>query len=249
MTAALRPKVRLQIGAVLMIIAIWNFWYLSPLAYGNQWTLHKCKKAQWLKTWDFSCNDFPVDYSGYSNTGPVPTKAGVASIVGGDGRGAIVVDGAPPAGGNLPASESSIRLAGQPEPGRDVFAAQPIDPAKSQAVRDDEARQPPEDKVVSTVAVAAAKVVNAKELAKPPKLPDSPDVRIPSIDESTPSGNPDQSDEKPSDRPTSDETSTSSGQQLEPPKEHGPVVEEVAEADRVRAELFDENPEQDVEAA
>lgn len=54
MTAALRPKIRLQIGAVLMIIAIWNFWYLSPLAYGNQWTLHKCKKAQWLKTWDFS---------------------------------------------------------------------------------------------------------------------------------------------------------------------------------------------------
>ena len=54
MTAALRPKFRLQIGAVLMIIAIWNFWYLSPLTYGSQWTLHKCKRAQWLKTWDFS---------------------------------------------------------------------------------------------------------------------------------------------------------------------------------------------------
>jgi dolichyl-phosphate-mannose-protein mannosyltransferase len=54
MTAALRPKIRLQIGAVLMIIAIWNFWYLSPLVYGNQWTSSKCSKAQWLKTWDFS---------------------------------------------------------------------------------------------------------------------------------------------------------------------------------------------------
>jgi len=54
MTAALRPKIRLQIGAVLMIIAIWNFWYLSPLAYGNQWTSQKCRRAQWLKTWDFS---------------------------------------------------------------------------------------------------------------------------------------------------------------------------------------------------
>jgi len=32
-------------------------------------------------------------------------------------------------------------------------------------------------------------------------------------------------------------------------KEQGPVVEEVAEADRVRAELFNENPDQGVEAA
>jgi len=54
MTGALRPKIRLQIGAVLMIIAIWNFWYLSPLAYGNQWTMDKCTRAKWLKTWDFS---------------------------------------------------------------------------------------------------------------------------------------------------------------------------------------------------
>ena len=67
MTAALRPKVRLQIGAVLMIIAIWNFWYLSPLTYGNQWTSHKCRRAQWMKTWDFS---WYISYSFYSKRGP-----------------------------------------------------------------------------------------------------------------------------------------------------------------------------------
>jgi dolichyl-phosphate-mannose-protein mannosyltransferase len=53
-TSALRPKIRLQIAAVLMIIAIWNFSYFSPLAYGNMWTRQSCTNAQWLRTWDFS---------------------------------------------------------------------------------------------------------------------------------------------------------------------------------------------------
>lgn len=175
------------------------------------------------------------------------TKAGLASIVGGDGRAAIVVDDAPPAGGNPPASESSIRHAGHPEPGRDVFAAEPIDPAKSQAIRDEEARQPPEEKVVSTVAVVGARVVNADELAK--KLAEDADTHILPSDESTPSGNSDQSNEKPEDGSTSGDSSTSSGGELEPQKEQGPVLEEVAEADRVRAELFNESPNQDTEVA
>jgi hypothetical protein len=63
-----------------------------------------------------------------------------------------------------------------------------------------------------------------------------------------------QSGEKPEDRSTSDDGKTSSdvepasASEPEPPKEQGPVVEEIAEADRVRAELFDENPDQGVEA-
>ena len=176
------------------------------------------------------------------------TKAGVASIVGGDGRAPIVVDDVPPVGGNLPASESTVRFAGHPEPGHDVFAAQPIDPVKSQAVQDEEARQPPEEKVVSTVGVMAAKVVNVDEVFQLEKLLDNPDTIIPPSDKPASSGNSDQLDEKSEDRPTSDETSTSSEGEPEPQKEHGPVVEEIAEADRVRAELFDENPNQDAES-
>ena len=53
-TSALRPRVRLQIAAVLVVIAVWNYAYFSPLAYGNPWTREKCMKAKWLKTWDFS---------------------------------------------------------------------------------------------------------------------------------------------------------------------------------------------------
>jgi dolichyl-phosphate-mannose-protein mannosyltransferase len=54
LTSALRPRVRMQIALVLIIMAIWNFYYLSPLAYGNPWTKSQCEKAKWLKTWDFS---------------------------------------------------------------------------------------------------------------------------------------------------------------------------------------------------
>ncbi|PCH41675.1 glycosyltransferase family 39 protein [Wolfiporia cocos MD-104 SS10] len=53
-TSALKPKVRLQIATVLLILAIWNFVYLSPIAYGNPWTVAKCTNARWLKTWDFA---------------------------------------------------------------------------------------------------------------------------------------------------------------------------------------------------
>ena len=53
-TSTLRPRVRLQIAAVLVVLAIWNFQHLSPLAYGGPWTKDKCHSAKWLKTWDFS---------------------------------------------------------------------------------------------------------------------------------------------------------------------------------------------------
>jgi dolichyl-phosphate-mannose-protein mannosyltransferase len=54
LTSTLRPRWRLQIAAVLAIIAIWNFSIFSPLVYGNTWTKQECHDAQWLRTWDFS---------------------------------------------------------------------------------------------------------------------------------------------------------------------------------------------------
>jgi hypothetical protein len=151
-------------------------------------------------------------------------------------------------GGNPPASQSSIILAGQPEPGRDVFAAKPIDPAKSQVILDEEAKQPPEDKVVSTVAAAAAKVINIDDLAKANKPLGSSDTPIPPSDQSTSTGNSDTSG-KSEGNTTSLKEEPTSAKEPEPLKEQGPVVEEVAEADRVRAELFNENPDRGGEAA
>lgn len=155
------------------------------------------------------------------------------------------MDDAPPAGGNPPGSETSVILAGQPEPGRNVFAAEPIDAAKSQAVQDEEVKQPPEDKVVSTIAVAPARVINPDELHDGDRPSDSSDTSTTPSDESTPTGNSDNSDQKTEEKSTSDVGS----KEPDPSKEQGPVVEEVAEADRVRAELFNENIDQGVEVA
>ena len=106
--------------------------------------------------------------------------------------------------------------------------------------------------MVSTVAIAAAGVVNIDDLVKVDKPSDTP---ISPTGESASSGNSDKSDQKPEEKSTSDNSNTSSEEELasakepELPKEQGPVVEEVAEADRVRAELFKENPDQSLEAA
>ncbi|KDQ65152.1 glycosyltransferase family 39 protein [Jaapia argillacea MUCL 33604] len=54
LTSNLRPKIRLQIAAVLIFAAFWNFTYFSPLVYGNPWTKTKCLNARWFKTWDFA---------------------------------------------------------------------------------------------------------------------------------------------------------------------------------------------------
>jgi len=54
MTSTLRPRWRLQIAAVLIICAVWNFSIFSPLVYGNTWTRQECEKAKWFRTWDFS---------------------------------------------------------------------------------------------------------------------------------------------------------------------------------------------------
>ncbi|KAH9853332.1 glycosyltransferase family 39 protein [Lenzites betulinus] len=62
-TSTLRPRVRLQIAAVLLLVAVWNYSYFSPITYGLPWTKAKCNSAKWMKTWDFACNDFLDDVS------------------------------------------------------------------------------------------------------------------------------------------------------------------------------------------
>ncbi|KAG6806713.1 hypothetical protein H0H93_002550, partial [Arthromyces matolae] len=95
-TSALRPRVRLQIAAVLIILAIWQFSKFSPLAYGTPWTKSKCLSAKMIKTWDFNCNEFLDEYSQYDHIGATPVKSAIPvahTTVGGvaDGRPPIVV--------------------------------------------------------------------------------------------------------------------------------------------------------------
>jgi dolichyl-phosphate-mannose-protein mannosyltransferase len=53
-TSSLRPRVKLQAAAVVLVLAIWSFAYFSPLTYAGRWTKGRCEKAKWLKSWDFS---------------------------------------------------------------------------------------------------------------------------------------------------------------------------------------------------
>ncbi|KAG1740311.1 glycosyltransferase family 39 protein [Suillus lakei] len=138
-TSTLRPKIRLQIAAVLMIIAIVTYSKFSSLTYGDPWTKQKCTNAQWVKTWDFSCNEFLDDYSQYSGvTVPTLNRTTPMATIGGEpgGRAAIVVedklgqDGVAP-----PQDEQGTAIPiGAPEPGRDVFAKDKQKEIKSQMI-------------------------------------------------------------------------------------------------------------------
>lgn len=130
-TSTLSPRRRIQIAAVVMALAIWTYAHFSPLAYGNPWTKQHCRDAKWLSTWDFSCNDYLDDYSGYKALkpvvpGPDPTGQAPARVPpsAGTTHAAVAVD-APPkkAADALTAEEHKEKV----EPGHDAFQAPPAD--------------------------------------------------------------------------------------------------------------------------
>lgn len=137
-TSTLRPRVRLQIAAVFIILAIWNFSHFSPLAYGSQWTKAKCNNAKWLKTWDFSCNDFPDNYSqyqGFMASTPQKSDIPVATIGGeNDGRPLVVVPDIEQA--DKSKEEHTSIAEGKAEPGRNIFEGNNVNDAKSAALKD-----------------------------------------------------------------------------------------------------------------
>ncbi|KAG6375220.1 glycosyltransferase family 39 protein [Boletus reticuloceps] len=122
-TSTLKPKIRLQIAAVLAIMAIWNFSKFSPLAYGNPWTQKQCTSARWVKTWDFACNELFVDYSHYNAIpSPEQDKPAPMAVIGGEpgGRAAVVVDDAEPP--VAPQASTAVPEGIVAEPGKDIFA-------------------------------------------------------------------------------------------------------------------------------
>lgn len=148
LTSTMSPRRRIQIAAVVMAIAIWTFAHFSPIVYGNPWTKKHCNDAKWLKTWDFSCNDYHEDvsdlsfplipsivtdgtlqYAKYKYTWTPPASithatstasAHASNPVGGVNKGKI--EAKPDV---LTSGQSEIRE--KLEPGRDVFEAHPVD--------------------------------------------------------------------------------------------------------------------------
>jgi len=152
LTSALRPRIRLQIALVLIIMAIWNFHHLSPLAYGNPWTKSQCEKAKWLKTWDFSCNDFYDTYEQY-NPGVVTTATSpvLTTIVDDVRPPVVVVDHKKQE--QKKNDQSTTAILHKAEPGRDVFAEGADKDSKSSSHVPPEQPKEKEEKQISSVGV------------------------------------------------------------------------------------------------
>ncbi|CDZ98262.1 glycosyltransferase family 39 protein [Phaffia rhodozyma] len=71
-TSKIRPKSRLAIALVIVIITLVGFRRYSPLSYGSPWTKTKCETGKWRKSWDFSCADFHDSLSDYDITTSKP---------------------------------------------------------------------------------------------------------------------------------------------------------------------------------
>ncbi|KII88012.1 hypothetical protein PLICRDRAFT_176752 [Plicaturopsis crispa FD-325 SS-3] len=106
------------------------------------WTRTQCNNAKWLKTWDFSCNDFLDDtalYGGHIVATPKKSSIPVATVGGeAGGRPAIVVEDKLAQDVDIPPPqdpETSTLALGQAEPGRDIFTGEPVKKVKSAAVQ------------------------------------------------------------------------------------------------------------------
>lgn len=110
-TITFKPKVRLQVAAVVMVLALWSYWHFSPLVYAGQWTKKECTSSKWLKNWDFSCADFNDKYSDYY---PKHAQAVEISAV-------------------TPGNDTATLEAPKVEPVRDVFQAKLDQEAKPKA--------------------------------------------------------------------------------------------------------------------
>ncbi|KAG6331057.1 hypothetical protein ID866_8031 [Astraeus odoratus] len=170
-TSTLRPRIRLQVACVLIIIAVLTYDKFSPLAYGNAWTRTKCKNAQWLKNWDFACNEY---YDAVTSIqAPTANKTLPGATIGGEpgGRAAVVVDDAPEFVPPVDAETNTMVPLGAPEPGHDIFAQPEVKEAKSvpQSASDPNLTEDGE-RVVSVVSMGGAKAHQASDdTATPPE--------------------------------------------------------------------------------
>lgn len=243
LTSSLRPRWRLQIAAVLAILAIWNFSIFSPLAYGNAWTKAECHNAQWLRTWDFSCDDFLDDYSLYQGlilATPQKSSAAAAPLatIGGepDGRGAIVVEdnlGQAPNAPQAHAEETTVNP-GKAEPGRDIFAPHPQIDIKSENMAIPQPAVDDEPKAISSVGAASSSENLETHEEKTAETPGG-EPSSAATGEHTPSSSSSSSDVSLS---SGAAESAAPSPEVAKAKVQGPLDAEQAEADEVRQELF-----------
>ncbi|KAF8189749.1 mannosyltransferase 1 [Pholiota molesta] len=244
LTSTLRPRVRLQIAAVLIVLAIWNFQHLSPLAYGSPWTRTKCQNAKWLKTWDFSCTDFHDSYSQYNTAlgaaTPTHSSHAVKSTIGGEGRPAVIVGNKNAHGGQDQNEQTSSAILGKAEPGRDIFAEAQEKDIKSDSFvfKKPDPESAREEKEISSVIIGAS--TTAKEAISEASSEASSEshTSVAASEETTETSAP-AADSSPSSS-KQDVSAKSESAVVAPAAEAGPLGEAEAEAQKAAKELFPE---------
>ncbi|KZO93787.1 glycosyltransferase family 39 protein [Calocera viscosa TUFC12733] len=202
-TARLKPRYRVQVALVLVGLAVWTYWHFNPLAYGGQWTKGKCESSKWLKTWDFSCGDFPQSVSDRSCPMGVADQKQYGDYVTGASakptppRVTMVADAHQP--GHIPqqnvaepSAEQSATLAtaesvgNVPQPGRDVFQDHPdvIQPLSASSSAKPEVG-PQERPETSKAADPEEAAVEAATEAPPPLPANEPENSSPDADAET----------------------------------------------------------------
>lgn len=58
------PIVNRAAAVLFLVLSVFAFSLLSPLAYGNAWTKAECNRMKLLSTWDFDCSSFYDSVSG-----------------------------------------------------------------------------------------------------------------------------------------------------------------------------------------
>jgi len=235
-------------------VAIW--WHFSPLVYAGEWTKAQCESSKWLKTWDFSCENFPVQYSDYAN---FPSVSGLTTDVPSatqphpDGAAAA---GQPPNGVKevvdaVKAAVDTTAVGKQVEPGRNVFEVKDK-PAVQSSKKNDFAPVigPAASESVSKQAEAAEQ--SAQAIQPPPPLPPNELGDLSTTEVNVP---PEESHKQPPvPAPQSETTSevaedvgieSSSESSLEPPSTSAKSLNAADqaledEAEKVRKELFPE---------
>lgn len=118
-TSALRPRFRLAAATAAVLMALLVYLEFSPLTYAGPWTLQRCERARWLKSWDFNCREFPTSLADYKTLPPGVHKAGTTTPVPVEGfKGDAAV------GGEITEAAAEMAM-GMAQPGQHAFEEVP----------------------------------------------------------------------------------------------------------------------------
>lgn len=68
-TYKLKSTNRWKVFGGLVLMIVWNWWRFYPITYAGIWSRRECENSRWLRSWDFSCNEFLNSREDYSRGG------------------------------------------------------------------------------------------------------------------------------------------------------------------------------------